>query len=104
MPGIVQVMLITRQHFGTIPTYCIKCDKKVSFKMVREDSSYTQLCGCGCSLFQYHKPDEFHSTAFFTRKFIPSSKYDPTHKEKDELQKIGFSKEQKENGKTVYKK
>jgi len=102
MTGIIQVAVITRQHFGQIATFCLRCDEIISFKVVREDGSYTQLCKCGCNLFQFHAPDEFHKNAFFTRRFISSKKYDPKMKNKHELEKIGFKKTTEKNGKVVF--
>lgn len=102
-PGLLQITLITKQHFGTTPTYCTKCKKRVTFKMIRADSSYTQMCACGCSLIQFHKPDTYHKGIFYTKKFIPAKKYDPNYKGKDDFEKEGFKKVQ-ENGKTVYSK
>ena len=102
--GLMQVMVITRQHFGKIPTYCLRCKEKISFKIVKTDATYTQLCPCGCTIFQYHAPDEFHKTAFYTKKFIAKKNFDPNHKNKSEPERAGFKKIQEKSGKTVYLK
>jgi hypothetical protein len=101
--GLIQIALVIKQLFGTTDTFCINCGKKISFKRIREDGSYTQLCDCGCNLIQYHKPDEFHKMFYFTRKFIPKKKYDPNYKNKSELEKIGFEKKIIDN-KTIFVK
>lgn len=101
--GIVQIVIITRQHFGTVPTYCTKCKEPISFKIIKEDGSYTQLCKCGCNIFQFHLPDKFHKTPFFTRKFISAKAYNPDFKNKDLLEKEGFEKTEK-NGVSKYTK
>lgn len=103
MPGMLQVAIITRQVFGQVPTFCSRCKEIKSFKIVRDDGSYTILCKCGCRLIQYHSPDDFHSTAFFTEKFIPKIAYDKNHKNKDDFERIGFEKKIG-NGKVVYVK
>lgn len=101
--GIIQTLLITRQIFGENPTYCKRCKKRLSFKMIRGDASYTLLCNCGCTLVQYHRPDKYHKTCFWTTQFIPAKKFDPKHKNKDQIERLGFEKTEK-NGAKIYEK
>lgn len=104
MPGVIHVILITRQHFGQIPTYCKKCRKPITFKLMADGFSYTKKCDCGCNIFSYYEPDVSHRTAFYTRVFVPAAKFDPAYKHKDSLEKQGFKKLEQPNGKKVYSK
>jgi len=85
------------QMLGKIKTYCLKCKKERTLHFLDDEGSYTLRCDCGCEIFRYHSPDKFHEKHYFTRNFIPKSKYKKDFKEKDDLEKMGFEK--KENGK-----
>ena len=101
--GMMQSIMITMRAFGRLQTFCKKCGREETFKILDFNGTHSYLCKCGFSLYKFHKPDEFHKKAYFLKVFIPASKYDPNHKHKSELEKIGF-KRKEVNGKTVFER
>lgn len=89
---------IIKQLFGEIPTYCGKCGKKITFKLLyfsRKNplgKNYTKKCGCGIEINYYNEADKYHETEYFVQVF--RSKYQ--EKEKN------YEKKVFKNGKTKY--
>jgi hypothetical protein len=75
-----------------IPVYCKLCKQKVTFKETKEDEIYTRKCGCGCEILQYHEPDNFHITKYFTRKYISEKEFIKNYQNKNCLEQNGFRK------------
>lgn len=63
------------QQTGQQKTYCAKCGKIISFKLLDFSDknpfgyNYTRKCGCGVEINYYKKPDEFHSEEFWVKVF-----------------------------------
>jgi len=94
--------VIRRQGVGEIKTYCTRCEKLVSFRLIDTRGSFTWLCACGCSIFKYHDADKFHDEPYYTKNFIPKQLFDREFKRKDLFEKQGFKKIVKKNGDSKY--
>lgn len=99
--GVLQRLIISRQLFGLLPTFCVKCKEIKSFKIIDPDGSYTIRCHCGCRILKYHLPDQNHLTAFFIEKYVTKEEYDRNYKKKSIPEQYGFKKIEK-NGKMVF--
>jgi len=103
--NLLQVGLRTKQILGEIPTVCKKCDKTETTKFYDDDAgslpagSFTKRCGCGTWIYKFHLPDENNVTSYFTKAFVSAQIFDKDYKQKDLLQRNGFTK--KSDGKYV---
>ena len=96
--GLLQNIIRTKQLSGDLDTFCIKCKKKERINPIDDDGSYLKVCGCGCSVYKYHKPDEFHELAYFTKNFIPEHLFRRDFKKKSNLEKALINNGFKEEG------
>ena len=89
---------IIKKELGEIPTFCGKCGKPITFKLLYfsnknpHGKNYTKKCLCGIEINYYNKPDKFHETEFYLKVF--RSKYQDKEK--------NFKKKVLKNGKTKY--
>lgn len=64
-----------KQVSGEIPTFCGKCGKIITKKLLYFSEknpfgfNHTEKCNCGCAINYYNKPDEFHKTEFYLKVF-----------------------------------
>lgn len=101
--GFMQIILVSMRSFGTAQTFCKKCSKVETFKLIDTDGSHSYLCGCGCTIYRFHYPDDFHEKGYFVKSFVPATEYDPNYKGKNEFEKEGFHKKII-NGKIIYER
>ena len=96
--GFLQRALVSKRLFGDLTTYCKHCKKKESFKIIDGQGTHTLLCGCGCTIYRFHFPDENNKTSFFVKSFVPKKFFKKEFKDKDSFEKNGF---EKKNGKYI---
>lgn len=90
--GVIQRLIVSKQMFNDIPTYCKKCGQKRTLKFFGFDGSYTWKCGCGCEIFKFHDADKDNVTCYFTRNFVSKKEYRKDYKNLDDFEKAGFKK------------
>lgn len=100
--GLLQVSMATMRAFGLVRTICVKCSAVETFKQINEDGSHSYLCKCGCTIYRFHKPDQFHNDSYFLKIFIPIKRYRKDWKNKDFIEKSGYKKEEKDQ-KVIYR-
>jgi len=83
---------ILKQFSGEVDTFCKRCKKKRSIKIM-EDSSFTIKCKCGCDVHRYYEKDEFHDKPFYTRNFISHKEFNEIIHKREEFEKLGFKKD-----------
>ena len=86
--GLIQKVITSKQMHGDLDTFCVKCKQKQVLREFGDDGSYLRRCGCGCEIYRYHAPDEFHDIAYFTRNYIPKSCYKKNYKKLNKVEKI----------------
>lgn len=96
--GLIQNIVVLKQMQGNIPTYCIKCRKRIIYSQFSDDGSYTKKCNCGCEINRFHKPDNYHDEPYFLKSFVSKKQYIPNYKEKDLIEKSGFVKTETSKG------
>lgn len=100
---LIEPLIISMRACGTLQTFCKKCNRLETFKIIDQQGSHTYMCGCGCTIYRFHMADEFHRKSYFVKSFVPSTEFDPEYKSKNEFEKAGFQKKHV-NGKTVYER
>lgn len=103
MAGLLQTSMATMRAFGLARTICVKCDKIETFKQINEDGSHSYLCRCGCTIYKFHRPDQFHSDGYFLKIFVPANRYRKNWKNLDFFEKNGYIKEEKKDEKLIYR-
>lgn len=113
--GLLENIERTMRANGSIDTICLNCKKKEYMVTIDEDTntpsgrliqkgSFSVVCGCGVSRYDFHNvskfPDPNNPKSYFTKRFIPKNKYDADYDKKNVLEKAGLKK----NGKGVFVK
>ena len=100
--GLIQVGIVISRSFGTSQTFCKKCGKTETFKIIDGLGSHTYLCGCGCTIYKYCLPDENHDKFYFLKTFVSKSLYNKKFKNMDKIEQLGFKKSVNKNGDVSY--
>jgi len=97
--GLIQKIITSKQMHGDLDTFCVKCKVKQILREFNDDGSYLRRCDCGCEIYKYHAPDEYHDKAYFTRNYIPKSCYNRNYKKLSPFEKVAIDGGFKKKGK-----
>ncbi len=89
--GLIQTGLRVRQVTDQIPTICKRCSKKET-SLFYDDGGFTKRCGCGITIYEFHKADE-HNESRFIKIFKPRSREDKDYKNKSLPERMGFTRQ-----------
>jgi hypothetical protein len=98
--GLAEQIILSRNFWGDIPTFCSKCKLIETLKILEDEQSYTRKCGCGVAIYRAHEKDEGHQGFYFSKTFISKESFIKGHTKKTTTQKLGFQTETK-NGKQI---
>jgi hypothetical protein len=90
--------VIMHRATGSTNTFCLKCGKRETFKLLndaksmRADCDHSYLCACGCTIYRFHEPDQSHETEYFVKSFIPREQYAKNYKIGKQFETNGFKK------------